>query len=77
MKLVAAIKVEPAGEHLFKVEKGAVGNIDYNQDMALQVFTNYQGRIIGLFAKVGDDVKKDQTLFINKYISRSTFRRRI
>jgi cobalt-zinc-cadmium efflux system membrane fusion protein len=62
-KQVAAIKVEPASEHLFKVEKGAVGNIDYNQDMAVQVFTNYQGRIIGLFAKVGDDVKKDQTLF--------------
>ena len=62
-KQVAAIKVEPAGEHLFAVEKGAVGNIDYNQDMAVQVFTNYQGRIIGLFAKVGDDVKKDQTLF--------------
>ena len=38
-KQVAAIKVEPAGEHLFKVEKGAVGNIDYNQDMAVQVFT--------------------------------------
>ena len=62
-KQVASIKVEPVGERLFAVEKGAVGNIDYNQDMAVQVFTNYQGRIIGLFAKVGDDVKKDQTLF--------------
>ena len=62
-KQAAAIKVEPAGEHFFAVEKGAVGNIDYNQDMAVQVFTNYQGRIIGLFAKVGDDVRKDQTLF--------------
>jgi cobalt-zinc-cadmium efflux system membrane fusion protein len=62
-KQVASIKVEPVGERLFAVEKGAVGNIDYNQDMAVQVFTNYQGRINGLFAKVGDDVKKDQTLF--------------
>jgi membrane fusion protein, heavy metal efflux system len=62
-KQVAAIKVETAGEHLFAVEKGAVGNIDYNEDMAVQVFTNYQGRIIGLFAKVGDDVKKGETLF--------------
>ena len=60
-KQVASIKVEPVGERLFAVEKGAVGNIDYNQDMAVQVFTNYQGRINGLFAKVGDDVKKDQT----------------
>ena len=62
-KQVASIKVEPVGERLFAVEKGAVGNIDYNQDMAVQVFTNYQGRINGLFAKVGDDVKKDQILF--------------
>jgi membrane fusion protein, heavy metal efflux system len=62
-KQTAAIKVETAGEHSFALEKGAVGNIDYDQDMAVQVFTNYQGRIIGLFAKVGDDVKKGQTLF--------------
>jgi cobalt-zinc-cadmium efflux system membrane fusion protein len=62
-KQVAAIKVEPAGEHVFSIEKGAVGSIDYNEDMAVQVFTNYQGRINGLFAKVGDNVKKDQTLF--------------
>jgi cobalt-zinc-cadmium efflux system membrane fusion protein len=62
-KQVASIKVEPVGEHLFSIEKGAVGNIDYNEDMAVQVFTNYQGRIIELFAKVGDDVKKGQTLF--------------
>ncbi len=31
--------------------------------MAVQVFTNYQGRILGLSAKVGDDVKNDQTHF--------------
>jgi cobalt-zinc-cadmium efflux system membrane fusion protein len=62
-KQVAAIKVDPAGEHVFSIEKGAVGSIDYNEDMEVQVFTNYQGRINGLFAKVGDDVKKDQTLF--------------
>jgi len=31
--------------------------------MSLQVFTPYQGRIITLFAKVGDEVKKGDTLF--------------
>jgi cobalt-zinc-cadmium efflux system membrane fusion protein len=31
--------------------------------MAVQVFTPYQGRIIALFASIGDDVKKGQTLF--------------
>jgi cobalt-zinc-cadmium efflux system membrane fusion protein len=29
----------------------------------VQVFTPYQGRIIALFAEIGDDVKKGQTLF--------------
>ena len=29
----------------------------------MQVFTPYQGRIVGLFATVGDEVKKGQTLF--------------
>jgi membrane fusion protein, heavy metal efflux system len=62
-KQVASVKVEPVGEHFFRLEKTAVGSIDYNEDMAVQVFTNYQGRITGLFAKVGDDVKKGQTLF--------------
>ena len=31
--------------------------------MTLQVFTPYQGRIIALFAKYGDDVRKGETLF--------------
>jgi cobalt-zinc-cadmium efflux system membrane fusion protein len=57
------VKVEPAGEREFPMEKQAVGSIDFNQDMTLQVFTPYQGRIIGLFAKVGDDVKRGDTLF--------------
>jgi cobalt-zinc-cadmium efflux system membrane fusion protein len=60
---LASVKVEPAGERAFPIEKQAVGSIDFNEDMTLHVFTPYQGRIIGLFAKVGDDVKKGQTLF--------------
>jgi cobalt-zinc-cadmium efflux system membrane fusion protein len=31
--------------------------------MSVQVFTPYQGRIVGLFAEIGDDVKKGATLF--------------
>jgi membrane fusion protein, heavy metal efflux system len=62
-KQATSIKVEPVGEHSFALEKGAVGSIDYNEDMAVQVFTVYQGRIVQLFAKVGDEVKKGQTLF--------------
>jgi cobalt-zinc-cadmium efflux system membrane fusion protein len=31
--------------------------------LVTQVFTPYQGKIVGLFAKIGDEVKKGQTLF--------------
>jgi membrane fusion protein, heavy metal efflux system len=60
---LAQVKVEPVGERLFPVEKDAVGSIDFNEDMSTQVFTNYQGRILELFAKVGDEVTKGQSLF--------------
>jgi cobalt-zinc-cadmium efflux system membrane fusion protein len=60
---LASVKVEPIEDRDFPQEKEAVGSIDFNEDMAVQVFTPYQGRIIGLFASVGDDVKKGQTLF--------------
>jgi membrane fusion protein, heavy metal efflux system len=60
---LASVKVEPVGEREFPIEKESVGSIDFNQDMSVQVFTPYQGRIIELFAKVGDEVGKGQTLF--------------
>jgi cobalt-zinc-cadmium efflux system membrane fusion protein len=60
---LSLLKVEPVEERDFPLEKQAVGSIDFNEDMAVQVFTPYQGRIIALFAQVGDDVKKGQTLF--------------
>jgi cobalt-zinc-cadmium efflux system membrane fusion protein len=60
---LAAVKVEPVGERDFPRQKEAVGSIDFDEEMSVQVFTPYAGRIIGLFASVGDDVKKGQTLF--------------
>jgi cobalt-zinc-cadmium efflux system membrane fusion protein len=60
---LAAVKVEPVALRDFPVEKEAVGSIDFNEDMETQVFTPYQGKIISLFAEVGSDVKKGQTLF--------------
>ncbi len=58
-----SVKVVPLEEREFPVEKEAIGSIDFDEDMAVQVFTPYQGRIIALFASLGDDVKKGQTLF--------------
>jgi cobalt-zinc-cadmium efflux system membrane fusion protein len=60
---LVSVKVEPVAVRAFPIEKGAVGSIDFNEDMSVQVFTPYQGRIIALFVSVGDDVKKGQTLF--------------
>jgi cobalt-zinc-cadmium efflux system membrane fusion protein len=60
---LSAVKVEAVGMRDFPVEKEAVGSINFNEDLEVQVFTPYAGRIIGLFASVGDDVKKGQTLF--------------
>ena len=57
------IKVEPVAFRAFPVQEQAIGSIDFNEDMEVQVFTPYQGRIISLSAKVGDDVEKGQTLF--------------
>ena len=62
-KQLDAVKVGEVGEVSFPVEKSAVGSIDFNEDMTLQVFSPYQGRIIEAFAKVGDDVGKGQVLF--------------
>ena len=60
---LTSVKVEPVGEREFPLEKEAIGSIDFNEELSVQVFTPYPGRIINLFARVGDEVKKGQTLF--------------
>jgi membrane fusion protein, heavy metal efflux system len=57
------VKVEEVKERRFGITREAVGNIDFDQDNSLQVFTPYPGRITKLSAKAGDDVKKGQILF--------------
>jgi cobalt-zinc-cadmium efflux system membrane fusion protein len=58
-----AIKIEPVGTSSFPVEKSALGSIDYDEDLAVQVFSPYQGKIINAFANLGDDVQKGQVLY--------------
>ena len=60
---VQSVKVEPAGERTFVIQREAVGSIDFNQDMTVQVFSPYQGKIAGLFAKLGDEVVKGRKLY--------------
>ena len=60
---LGAIRIAPLGDHEFVYRKQAVGIIDFNQDLNVQVFTPYQGRIIQAYADLGDAVKKGQVLF--------------
>lgn len=58
-----AIKIEPVGTHLFSVEKEAVGSIDFVDDLSVQVFPPYQGKLIQTFVELGDEVRKGQPLY--------------
>jgi cobalt-zinc-cadmium efflux system membrane fusion protein len=60
---LASIPTGPVPDRDFAVQKDAVGNIDFNEDMNVQVFTPYQGRIIQTYGDLGDEVRKGQTLF--------------
>jgi cobalt-zinc-cadmium efflux system membrane fusion protein len=60
---LGSIKVGPVAAHDFPIQREAVGNIDFNEDMETQVFPPYPGRIVQLFAKLGDNVSKGQVLF--------------
>ena len=41
-----SIKIEPVGSYLFPVEKETVGNISFADDLSVQVFPPYQGKLI-------------------------------
>jgi cobalt-zinc-cadmium efflux system membrane fusion protein len=57
------IHIGPVSEDAFPLEREAVGSIDFNEDLAAQIFPPYQGRIVQLHAKVGDNVTRGQVLF--------------
>jgi cobalt-zinc-cadmium efflux system membrane fusion protein len=58
-----SIAVERVSERRFLRQREAVGNIDFNENATVQVFSPYQGRIIRAYVDLGDEVKKDQLLF--------------
>jgi cobalt-zinc-cadmium efflux system membrane fusion protein len=59
----AQFKVAPVHKREFTIQSKAVGNIDFNQELSVQVFPPVQGKIITLFFRAGDDVKKGATLY--------------
>jgi cobalt-zinc-cadmium efflux system membrane fusion protein len=60
---LSAIKIEPVETHLFPVEKEAVGTISFVDDLSVQVFPPYQGKLIKTFVELGDEVQKEQPLY--------------
>lgn len=57
------IEVGPVSEQSFPLQREAVGSIDFNEDLSTQIFPPYQGRIVQLYAKLGDNLVKGQMLF--------------
>jgi cobalt-zinc-cadmium efflux system membrane fusion protein len=62
-KQTGSLKIGPLGAHEFAIQKTAVGTIDFNENMLVQVFSQYQGKILKAFYNVGDDVKQGDILF--------------
>src|SRR5271155_1947196 len=61
-----AIKIEPVSTYSFPVEEDAVGSIDFDGDVSVQVFPLYQGTIIQTPVALGAQVQKEQPLYTIK-----------
>jgi membrane fusion protein, heavy metal efflux system len=57
------IKLGEVGLHTFTPQRVAVGSIDFNENLAVQIFPPYQGKIIEAYAQIGDAVAKGQPMY--------------
>jgi cobalt-zinc-cadmium efflux system membrane fusion protein len=62
-KQASSFRTGPVAMHEFELLKTAVGTIDFNENLLVQVFSQYTGKILKAFYNVGDDVKQGDTLF--------------
>jgi cobalt-zinc-cadmium efflux system membrane fusion protein len=60
---VDRFKIKPVESKDFSIQREAVGNIDFNQELSTDVFPPVQGKILKLFASAGDDVKLGAPLY--------------
>ena len=62
-KQAGSLKIGPVASREFAVLKTAVGTIDFNENMLVQVFSQYPGKILKAFYNLGDEVKQGDILF--------------
>jgi membrane fusion protein, heavy metal efflux system len=62
-KQAASLKIGPIASRDFALLKTAVGTIDFNENLLVQVSSQYQGRILKAFFNIGDEVKAGDVLF--------------
>lgn len=62
-KQAEAVKFGPVESREFTLFKTAVGTIDFNENVLVQVFSQYPGKIIKASFNIGDDAKKGDILF--------------
>ena len=60
---IEQFKILPATEHVFTVRREAVGSIDFNQEMSVDVFPPVAGKILRVLASAGDDVRAGALLY--------------
>ena len=57
------LKVIDVELYPFRVQKLAIGQIAYNEDNSTAIMTPFSGRVTRMIAKIGDKVKRGETLF--------------
>jgi cobalt-zinc-cadmium efflux system membrane fusion protein len=62
-KQIGGLKIGPVEHRNFEQLKTAVGTIDFNENMLVQVFSQYPGKILKAFVNLGDEVKQGDILF--------------
>jgi membrane fusion protein, heavy metal efflux system len=62
-KQTGSLKIGPVAWREFALVKTAVGTIDFNEHLLVQVFSQYQGKILRAFYNIGDEVQAGNVLF--------------
>jgi cobalt-zinc-cadmium efflux system membrane fusion protein len=62
-KQAGSLKIGPVPWREFALVKTAVGTIDFNENLLVQVFSQYQGKILKAFYNIGEEVQAGNVLF--------------